>query len=259
MNTPLSKLAATALIAATASGAAGAADWSDTAISYRVGSRYAEPYNPGHIGKHIVNFAYIQGGAYGTDFVTLDVLKSNHVDSHATEAYLLYRHMFAIGERYGFTLGFDGNTKNDPGYGTEKRMLVAGPTLRLPVRGVFNVSLFALWESNHPIGVAGRYHYRTHPMLNAVWSLPLGGSKWSFEGYMNFIGAKGRDEFGGSTEPETNFDGQIMYDLSSLAGVKPGRFKAGFEYQYWRNKFGNPHRVPGSLAKTPMLRAEVHF
>lgn len=258
MNTTL-KLATATILACAGSASATAADFSDTAISYRVGSRFAEPFNPEHIGKHILNLSYLHGGEYGTDYVSLDVLHSNHVDSHANEAYLLYRHMFPIGERYGFTLGFDGNTKNDPGYGTEKRMLVAGPTLRVPVKGVLNISLFGLWESNHPIGISERYHYRTHPMLNAVWSIPLGDSKWVFEGYLNFIGAKGRDEFGNSTEPETNFDGQVMYDVSSHLGLKPGRFKAGFEYQYWRNKFGNPHRVPGSLAKTPMLRAEYHF
>jgi hypothetical protein len=50
-----------------------------------------------------------------------------------------------------------------------------------------------------------------------------------------------------------------MYDVSSSLGMKAGRVKAGFEYQYWRNKFGNPHRIPGSTAKTPMLRAEYHF
>ncbi|MBA9873449.1 outer envelope protein, partial [Ralstonia insidiosa] len=35
--------------------------------------------------------------------------------------------------------------------------------------------------------------------------------------------------------------------------------RAGIEYQYWRNKFGNPASVPGSLAKTPMVRVEYHF
>jgi hypothetical protein len=42
-------------------------------------------------------------------------------------------------------------------------------------------------------------------------------------------------------------------------GAKPNSFKVGLEYQYWRNKFGNPHNIPGSTAKTPMIRAEYHF
>jgi hypothetical protein len=38
-------------------------------------------------------------------------------------------------------------------------------------------------------------------------------------------------------------------------------FRVGFEYQYWKNKFGNSEAVagPGTLAKTPMVRAEYHF
>jgi hypothetical protein len=35
--------------------------------------------------------------------------------------------------------------------------------------------------------------------------------------------------------------------------------RIGLEYQYWKNKFGNPSTVPGSLAKTPMIRLELHF
>jgi hypothetical protein len=236
-----------------------AADWSDTALGYRVGRHFAEPFNPEHIGKNIVSLTHVRGGAYGSDYVNLDVLKSDRVDSHATEAYLLYRHMANLGERFGLTAGVDLNTKNDPGYGSKKRMFVLGPTLKLPVKGLLNVSVFALWESNRPVGVAERYHYDTHPMLNAVWALPVAGSGWAFEGYMNYIGAKGRDEFGGQTAPELNIDAQLMYDCSGALGMKAGRVKAGFEYQYWRNKFGNPHRIPGSTAKTPMLRAEYHF
>lgn len=246
------------LLCALCSAPAFAADWSDTALGYRVGSHYAEPFNPSHIGKNILSLTHVRGGAYGSDYVNLDVLKSDHVDSHATEAYLLYRHTFNLSERFGLTAGADFNWKNDPGYGSKKRMLVLGPTLKVPVDGLLNVSIYALWESNRPVGVTERYHYDTHPMLNAVWALPV-ASGWSFEGYMNYIAAKGLDEFGTRTSPELNIDTQLMYDFSGPVGMKPGRVKAGFEYQYWRNKFGNPHRIPGSTAKTPMLRAEYHF
>jgi hypothetical protein len=47
--------------------------------------------------------------------------------------------------------------------------------------------------------------------------------------------------------------------VSSAVGAAPKTFRLGLEYQYWRNKFGNPSSVPGSLAKTPMVRAEYHF
>jgi hypothetical protein len=50
-----------------------------------------------------------------------------------------------------------------------------------------------------------------------------------------------------------------MYDLSGAAGMKPNTLRIGLEYQYWRNKFGTPHNIPGATAKTPMVRAEYHF
>ena len=53
-----------------------------------------------------------------------------------------------------------------------------------------------------------------------------------------------------------------MYDFSGVAGMKPNSLRAGLEYQYWRNKFGNPFKGPagnGAFAKTPMVRVEYHF
>jgi nucleoside-specific outer membrane channel protein Tsx len=167
----------------------------------------------------------------------------------------------------GFTAGFDYNTKTDAGYNSKKRMLVAGPTLMLDVPGFFNLSLLQLWESNAPFntfsGVSTpRYSYDPHPMLSGAWGIPLGAG-FSFEGFFNWIAAKGVNEAGRGTSAETNIDAQVMYDVSPLIGAKDKTFKVGIEYQYWRNKFGNNHIgsgvIAGTTAKTPMLRAEYHF
>jgi nucleoside-specific outer membrane channel protein Tsx len=268
----------TAVLAASAMGSmtAHAADWSDTSIGYRYGTQFAEPYNSKDIAKNIINFTHASGYKYGTNYLNVDLLESNATDSSAQEAYIVYRNTLDIGKitgkdlsfgparGAGFTLGFDWNAKNDPGYGSRKRMYVAGPTVMLDVPGFLNVSLLALWESNDALksdGVTrtGRYSYRTHPMLNAAWGIPFGSSGFAFEGYFNWIAAKGVNEYGGGTAPEINFDGQIMYDLGSTMGMGKNTFRVGLEYQYWRNKFGNPSTVPGSLAKTPMIRAEYHF
>ena len=82
------------------------------------------------------------------------------------------------------------------------------------------------------------------------------------QGFANFIAAKGKNEFGGDTAPETNIDMQVMYDLSPVIGAAPKTLKLGLEYQYWKNKFGNDHNGAagqGAFAKTPMIRAEYHF
>lgn len=265
-----------------------ALDWSDTALGYRYGSRFAEPYGRNDIAKRIVSLTHANGYRYGGNFLNMDYLLSDNRDTYsaaggggAKEWYVVYRHTLDLGRvldrdfrfgpvrAVGATAGFDWNSKSDAGYNSRKRMLVMGPTLMLDVPGFLNVSLLALWESNAPYnGFSGtataRYRYDTHGMLNLAWGLPftVAGLPLSFEGYANFIAAKGRDEFGGATAPETNLDMQIMADLGPTLGMARNRFKLGLEYQYWKNKFGNDHTGPagsGAFAKTPMVRAEAHF
>lgn len=248
-----------------------AAEWSDTAIGVRYGTMFAEPYNTQDIEKTIVNVTHSSGYRYGTHFFNADFLMSDGSDGNAQEIYLVYRHTLdlarvsgrsmALGpvRGFGLTAGFDVNTKNDTGYGSKKRMLVAGPTLAMEVPGFMNVGLYALWESNRPRTVVERYSYDMHPMLNVAWGIPVGKTGVSFEGYLNWIAAKGRNELGGPTSAETNLDVAFWFDVSPHIGAAPKAFRVGVGYQYWRNKFGNPKNVPGSLAKTPMLRADFHF
>lgn len=270
--------------------AAQAAEWSDTSIGYRYGSKFAEPFGSNDISKNIFNLTHVSGYKYGTNFLNVDMLLSDNKDpasvgssSGAQETYVVYRHTLDLGKLsgkefkfgpvsgLGVTAGFDYNTKDDAGYNSKKRMLVAGPTLIFDVPGFLNVSLLALWESNAPYnGYAktsvSRYRYDTHPMLTAAWGIPftIGSLPLSFEGFANFIAAKGKDEFGVDTAAETNIDMQVMYDLSSVLNVSKKTVKVGLEYQYWKNKFGNNSSGaagpgPGAFAKTPMVRAEYHF
>lgn len=263
-----------------------AADWSDTSIGYRTGSKFAEPFNPEDIRKNILNLQHASGYKYGSNFFNVDLLMSDGKDpSSATstdgahEVYVVYRHTLDIGKvsganlafgpvrSVGFTLGFDYNTKTDAGYNSKKRMLVAGPTLGFDVPGFLNVSLLQLWESNAPYSTytdtaTPRYSYDAHPMLTAAWGIPLGSLPLAFEGFANFIASKGKNEFGGATKAETNIDMQLMLDVGAVAGGPKGTFKVGLEYQWWKNKFGNDASGaagPGAFAKTPMLRAEYHF
>lgn len=262
--------AATAAFACAAIGAQ-AADWSDTSIGVRYGTKFQEPYNGQDIKKTIVNLTHTSGYKYGTNFVNVDVLLSDRKDDNAQEIYVVYRHTLDLGKvsgkslafgpvrGLGLTAGFDVNTKNDDSYASKKRMLVAGPTLMMDVPGFLNIGLYALWESNKPIGVTDRYSYDVHPMLSLAWGIPVGNTGLSFEGFLNYIGTKGKNEFGGGTAPETNLDMTLFYDVSPHIGASENAFRIGVGYQYWRNKFGNPHSVPGSLAKTPMIRADYHF
>jgi len=268
-------------------GAAQAADWSDTSVSWRYGQAFREPFNPNKISKHIFALTHASGYKYGSNYFNVDLLQSDRNDpasltqtSGAQEAYVVYRHTLDIGKLsgqdikfgpvkgVGATVGFDWNTKNDVGYNSRKRMLVAGPTLMWDVPGFLNTSILVLRESNAPSGafppislVRDRYTYDTHPMLSASWGIPV-AEGWSFEGYLNFIASKGKDEVGNATGPETNIDMALMYDIGSQFGQPKNRFRVGLEYQFWNNKFGNTAATTGGRgqrASTPMVRAEYHF
>jgi nucleoside-specific outer membrane channel protein Tsx len=261
-----------------------AADWSDTSIGFRTGSKFAEPFEGNNIHKNIFDLSHVSGYSYGSNFFNVDFLMSDKNDpagagstNGAQETYIVYRHTLDLDKvlkmplkfgpvrNFGITAGFDVNAKTDAGYNSKKRMAVLGPTVMVDVPGFLNISLLELWESNAPYntfsGVSTpRYSYKVHPMLTAAWGIPFGPG-FSFEGFANFIASKGTNEFGGPTATETNIDAQVMYDLGALAGAK-GKFKLGIEYQYWKNKFGNPASGPagsGAFAKTTMVRAEYHF
>jgi len=266
---------------------AGAADWSDTALSWRYGTRFREPYNPADIKKHVFALTHASGYKYGSNYFNLDLLQSDRndpasqdQDEGAQEAYVVYRHTLDLGalsgrplaygkvKGVGLVLGFDWNTKNDVGYNSRKRMLVIGPTLMWDVPGFLSTGFYLARESNAPSGafapiseVNGRYTYRNHPMFAASWGIPVAAG-WSFEGYLNFIGAKGTDEVGNGTGAETNLDMQLMFDLGARFGQPKNRFRVGLEYQLWNNKFGNTAATTGNRgqrASTPMVRAEYHF
>lgn len=265
--------------------------WSDNSISWRYGDKFREPFNAQNISKHIVSLTHADGYEYGTNFFDMDELLSDSRDpasaastAGALETYVIYRTTLDIGKisgsdikfravrGVGITAGFDFNNKRDADYNSRKRMLVAGPTVMMDVPGFLNISLLELWESNNPSISAGafnpgypsdRYYYTPHPMLNAVWAIPLGALPASFEGYADFISVKGMDETGHATAPETNIDMQLMFDLHELTGKAKNTFRAGFEYQYWRNKYGNSDATVmpygGNIASTPMVRVEYHF
>lgn len=275
------------LVLAGSCGLASAAEWRDFSVGYRVGERFREPFNSRDIHKDIVSFTYASGARYGGHFFNLDLLKSDRNEPAATgsndgalEAYVAYRYTLDLGKvsgrdlqwgavrGVGLTAGFDWNHKDDIAYNSRKHMLVLGPTFMWDVPGFLNTSLLMTHESNAPSGpfapisqVGSRYSYDPHPMLAVNWGIPV-GSRVTFEGYANFIAAKGRDEVGNRTGAETNIDVRVMADVGALLGMRRNAFRAGAQYQFWNNKFGNTEVATGGQgyrASTPMLRAEFHF
>ena len=279
----------TAIVAALAAigSVAHAADWSDTALSERYGTNFQEPDNGQKIAKHIINLTNVSGYTYGTNFISIDMLNSDAVDpaegQHgvgAQEAYVAYRNtadfskIFSKDLSYGYvrslgaTAGFDWNTKNNS-YGSRKQMAVVGPTVMFNVPGFVNLSILELYESQYSNFNTGtsRYYYTPHTALDLAFGIPfsIGSAKFSFEGYWDYINSKGNLEPVGATTyqsgRENHFDGRIMYDVSTWITAKPKTFQLGFEYEFWKNKFGDTvvSDGPGTRATTPMIRGEYHF
>lgn len=261
------------------------ADWSNTTLSWRYGTHFAEPYNPTDIQKHILAFTHASGAGEFNHFFNMDVLLSEANDPSfagsgdgAQEIYAVYRASWmprswrATNEAtdfwrgLGLTAGMDVNVKNDAGYNSNKRMWVFGPTLALNTPGFLNISLLVLSESNQPYNSytgngRSRFHYDTHLMLSTVWGIPftLGGHSVSFEGFANLIEEKGVNEFGHATDHEINLDTQLMFEVGHWFNVSPATVMIGPEYQYWKNKFGNAGSIIGTEASTPMVRLRMKF
>lgn len=88
-----------------------AADRSDTSLSVRYGTKFAEPYdnNPDgsriDVKKTIIGLTHADGYKYGSNFFNVDVLLSDRKDpgggtpgaSGAQEVYLVYQHTLDLG------------------------------------------------------------------------------------------------------------------------------------------------------------------
>ena len=139
--------------------------------------------------KQVYSFTHFDAWAYGTNFFTISLYKSNHNDpagpctnaglitsplagfltvgancAGASEIYGLFRSTFGWNQIFNtkaftvgplhnisFEVGMDGNTENRY-LGAAKRSMVAGLEFAfdLPYKGYFNVSPLVFWEfSNH--------------------------------------------------------------------------------------------------------------
>jgi len=252
-----------------------AADWSDTYVGYRVGSKFHEPCcGTTDIHKDILSFTHVSGYKYGSNFFTADFLASDKNDpavnggGGAQEVYAVYRsqvlmsavfhHSFAFGpvKDIAVTIGGDLNSKDDA-FGPRVRKFVIGPTFKFDVPGFFDVSLLYRTEKNHNGIVGTSVTFDPTYGVSLAWGIPLKSIHSKFDGFMDYIGPKGKDGFGFNTKAETLARAYLMYDIGSLAG-KADTFYVGVGYEYWNNKFGGN---PNNYGKTnaPMLAAEAHF
>lgn len=279
---PLAGTLALAAVFSAAAMPAAAAEWSDTYLGWRYGTKFAEPSNPNDISKNILSLTHASGYKYGVNFFNVDMLISDSKDpaangsTGAQEVYVVYRNTFDLGKitgkdfksgvvrGLGVTAGFDFNAKDDA-FGARKRMPVLGPTVMFDVPGFLNVSLLFAKEWDHTSlnfspTIQHDIAFKTNNILDIAWGIPFmaGSIPAKFQGYFDYATPKGKDYFGNDTAAETHTDMSVMFDVGAAMGSTKDTFWLGLEYEYWKNKFGNQPGT-GTLAKTPMIRVEYHF
>ena len=264
---------------------AAAEDSSDTFIGYRYGTQFREPNNPNDITKNILQFTHASAYRYGSNFLNVDYFKSDSSDpangpdsGGAVEIYLTYRHQLQYGKLTGkplafgvvrdmaLTAGFDLNTK-DSTLAPRKQVVVVGPTIKFDVRGFLDVGLWYYRERNHcgipPCLAPGAHSELTFDptyYLNATWGIPFMAATLplKFQGFVNFVGPKGKDYTNRETEKETLLRTSLMLDAGQVISGHKGIVFAGIGYEYWHNKYGNPPGV-GTQVHAPQFQLEWHF
>lgn len=255
----------------------------DTTVGYHFSPTASEPGVGNNIKKNVFTITHVDAWSMGTNFVNIDVLKSDSKDpaagggEGALEVYGIYRgtlsgnaltksksFSFGIIKDVSLAYGGDFNTKNTS-FASEKRLIVGGAQIAFDVPGFFTVSALAGKEWGHcgicnfPGGNVDP-EFKTNVHFEAAYLQPLAftGLPLSFSGFADVITPKGKDGFGAQTKTEILTRNQLNYDLSSMFGRK-NFLNAWVGYQYWKNKFGNDYKTNvGAVERSILIGLDWH-
>lgn len=267
-----SKIAA-ALVLLTSSAICAAADFSVNSVGYRYAPSQSEPGVTDKVSKNILTFTHFSGDKLGSNFFTIDMLKSSSKDpanggaQGAQEYYGFYQRNFSLSAMtgnkagYGFakdlslTARLDAGSKNTT-FAPAPFKIWLGVEAAMPISaGFWNVGLSIYNEKNNN-GIVGKsVTFKAAPALTSAWAVPIGGVG-TLGGFASIVGPKGKDGFGDQTKTETLLQAKFMFDVM---GPKSG-LSAGLGLEYWNNKFGCDNSksfVKNSCnATTPLLLVE---
>ena len=259
--------------------------FSSTVLEYRFEPLGTDPGFPHYFDKQIANITHVDSYQYGTNFISVDVLKSTGADPAApalnsyggegsTEVFATYRatfsgnavthsHMFSYGFIKDVSLEYGGDLESqNTAFAPQQTDFVVGPQLSFDVPGVFTVSAMFYKEYNHN-GIAQEFGYANNPDYNAasgrvsfqptvqfeaVYLQPL--SKWTglpltFSGFAICNLPKGVDGFDVPTRTEFLTSNRLTIDAGSYFG-HPKIIDVFVGYKYWKNKFGSDSNYPGT-------------
>ncbi len=234
-----------------ASSSAFAADWSSNSVTYAYAPHQSEPAVSDKVAKNIMTFTHVSGDKLGTNLFNIDLLKSDSSDQAnnggggAQEWYGFYQRNFSLNAMTGNKTGYgiakdlnltarvDAGAKNTA-FAPAPRKLQLGMSAAMPVSaGFWDIGFAAYKETNHNGDLGTSVSFKTAPALNSAWAIPVAGIG-TLGGFVNIVGPKGKDGYGGQTATETLIRATFMFDV---LGPKSG-LSAGAGVEYWNNKFG---------------------
>lgn len=276
-------LSLAAVVAVTAAGAVFAADMpvkalkpvapapfffvNENSVGY---SYYFTATDPGvsQTAKNVLNFTHFDVWAYGTNFFTVDWLKSDGRDpaggvagaDGATEIYGLFRSTLGFNQLFNtraFTVGpltnvslivgADLNTENNAVQPAKKSM-VAGLNFdfALPYKGTFSLAVEAYKEYSHNFFLnganGGKTDFDTTWRLEGMYVQPLDAFvplPLTFSTLYGIQGPKGTgNPLGTDTKTEYFVSPKLALDVGKVVGYRPGMTSVYGAYRYWKNKFG---------------------
>ncbi len=284
-------LAAALAVTATQARAQG---FSDTLIGVRdapfvanVGGNPGSAEGARDVNKLIFNVGHFDVWDYGTNFFNVDALLSNpneaayNSSGGSTEFYLVYRSqlspdkIFGLNTKFGpisainFEIGGDLESENTQ-FAPDKKLFVVGPNFHFDLgAGFLNFGMHFSKEWNHNGFCAdactvpgGPVSFDAAPEAEFVWLYNLKGLvglPLTFNGFMNIVGPKGKDGFGGNTYTEILTVPRLSLDVGTLMYNKPHKPDLFLAVELWQHKFGASTQTPGSEEVTPEIGIEMHF
>lgn len=253
-------VAAGLLIAVFSAPSALAADWSTTELHYQYGNLQKAYQGGGSAadtnGTSVLTFQHTSGWKYGDNFFFVDHSSygKTDVDSQNStppedELYAEYYANFSLKKITGhnFNLGFIDDIGVVAGFNfvPEIDTIYYLPGFRLvfdiPGFNFANLDITARIQDNTTsFSVKEKDTY----MLDFSWAYPfaIANTRWSVEGHVEYTHAAEQSINGISIDDRESWllaQAQVRLDIGHFWG-NPDQLFLGMEYQYWRNKLGDP-------------------
>lgn len=204
--------------------------WSDASVTLLRGNNY----QVGDSNRTVFTFEYAAAYNWGDSFLFIDRLQSDNGDKE-TYAEISPRFQISSYKNAAFENIYIATTA-EVGENFTHYLIGLGTKLNIPHFTFFNVNIY--YRNNDSV--------KNSQQVTLNWAVPIGAL--SYDGFIDYVPSSG------STNSSMNFTSQLKYDVAKHLNLRTSLY-LGFEYAYWRNKFG----IEGVDEKNLNLLIKYHF